>query len=249
RTIDEFNGSPTFFHEYRVETDGDRSEIPGGAPTVLAFGNNFGVHYNATVSRDQIKLFRDVLEPILFFDLTPGVPHTIRLELFNDPPPATYRWYVDGVIFDEGLAEGAFPADDARITWRGKSWFLPCENRWQYIRYGLIPADGSGDFHSDGEVDSDDQYFFEECLDNSGENVDAGPGCRWADFDGDSDVDCDDWDAFETAWTGAGNPTVPVACGGVLIPAVSTWGMTVTLLTLLCCGSILFRGRERRVAI
>ena len=241
RTIDEFNGSATFFYEYRVQTDGNRSEIPGGAPTVFVVFNFFGVNYNATVARDQIKLVRDVLKPILFFDLTPGVPHTIRLELFNDPPPATYRWFIDGVVFDEGLAVGPFPANDSRITCHAASWFLSCENRWDYIRYGVIPVDGSGDFHSDGQVDENDQFFFEECLDNSGENVDAGPGCRWADFDGDTDVDCDDWDAFAAAWTGAGDPTIPAACAVPPIPAVSTWGMVAMTLGVMIAGTLLVR--------
>ena len=240
-TIGDFNSSATFFLEYRAETSGDRSEIPGAAPTVVSLGNLFGINYNATMARDQIKFLRDVVEPILFFDLTPDVPHTIRLELYNDPPPATYRWFIDGAVVDEGLAEGPYPADDSRTTWHGAAWFLPTLNRWHYIRYGVIPADGSGDFHSDGAVDENDQFFFEECLDNSGVNVDAGPGCRWADFDGDTDVDCDDWDAFDAAWTGAGNPTVPAACFVPPIPAASTWGMTIMMLGVLIAGTLLVR--------
>ncbi len=122
---------------------------------------------------------------------------------------------------------------------------MDSQTQLDYIRYGVIPVDGSGDFDSDGGIDDNDQFFFEECLDNSGENVDAGPGCRWADFDGDTDVDCDDWNACESAWTGAADPTVPAACFVEPIPAVSTWGMGVMVLTLLCCGTIILRGRER----
>ena len=72
-----------------------------------------------------------------------------------------------------------------------------------------------------------------------------GPGCRWADFDADTDVDCDDWDAFDAAWTGAGNPTAPAACAPP-IPAVSTWGLAVLGLLVLTVGSVMIA--RRRVA-
>ncbi|MCH7726441.1 MAG: hypothetical protein IH991_08195, partial [Planctomycetes bacterium] len=203
RELDEFEGELTFFIEFRLNTNGDRSEIIGQAPAAISASGFGEVRYRWTIARDQVKLVRDVLLPILFLDIEPDIFHTYRLELRDT---TSYAWFIDGVI----------------------------------------PVDGSGDFDTDGQINDNDQFFFEECLDNSGENVDAGPGCRWADFDADTDVDCDDWDAFDAAWTGAGNPTEPAACAAPPIPAVSTWGMMVTVLTLLSCGTIMIRRRKCR---
>jgi hypothetical protein len=206
--LQSFNGHPTWFFEYRVSTTGARSEIPGGAPTVVAAGNAFGVGYNATVSRDQVKFFRDTDVPVLFFDLEAGVPHTIRLELDNTTPP-TYQWFVDGALLDEGIADGPFPARDASIVWVGRSWWLPTLNAWYYIRFGDIPADSSGDFDSNADIDLRDFYFFHECLANErigmngGPGKDAGPGCRWANMEGDgADVDLADFAAFQNIFDG-----------------------------------------------
>ena len=63
---------------------------------------------------------------------------------------------------------------------------------------GVIPADGSGDFDSDDDVDLDDYYFFQDCVTDP--NTDAGPGCVWADFD--FDVDLIDFSHFQAAFTG-----------------------------------------------
>ena len=199
RWITDFNGEPKFFLEFRVQTDGHRSEIPGGAPTVVAMGNFFGVVYHITVAEDLIKFLRDVDLPIWFIEIEPGVPHTCRIELY----PKRYGFYIDGYLIDEGVPEGPFPAHDSRISWRGKSWRLPCENAWDYIRYGVIPVDGSGDYDSDTTVTLDDFYFFHECLTNQrlgingGPGQEAGPGCRFADFDFDDDVDMEDIAEFQ----------------------------------------------------
>ena len=238
RSIDEFNGASSFFYEFRVQTDGPGSEIPGGAPTVLAAGNGYGINYHATVAVDQVKLFRDALLPELWFDLQPDIAHTVRVELRNGETH-TYRWYVDNVLVDEGEAEGLYPSHDARIAWRGKANWHPCFNEWSYIRYGTIPSDGSGDYDSDGDVDSDDLYFFQDYF--SGPAVDAGPGARWADFDFDTDVDCDDWEAFQLAWTDPGDPPPLAPCDLNPIPAVSHWGVVLMTLLLLTAGTIAFR--------
>lgn len=191
RSLEPFNGVAEFFGEFRVQTDGDRSEIPGGAPALLAIGNFGGVHYHMTVARDLVQFFRDADLPIFLIEVEPGVPHTFRIE--HDPD--RFAFYIDGYLIDEGPPEGPFPAYDPSISWRGRSWYLPCENAWDYIRYGVTPADASGDFNSDGTVASDDFYFFHECLTNErpgingGPELDAGPGCRFADFDADGDVD------------------------------------------------------------
>ena len=204
RSLTDFNGEPDFFLEFRVQTDGDRSEIPGGAPTVVAMGNSFGVIYHVTVARDLVKFIGHFDLPGWFIEIEPGVAHTYRIELYPD----RYAFYIDAYLIDEGLPDGPFPAYDSLITWRGRSWYLPCENAWDYIRYGVIPVDGSGDYDSDAEVGLDDFYFFHECLTNrrpgikGGPGNDAGPGCRFADFDSDTDVDLHDFAAFQRTFTG-----------------------------------------------
>lgn len=247
RSIDSFVGSQAWFFEFRVLTTGDRSEIPGGAPAVLVAFNAFGEDYTAVVARDQVKLFRDALLPVLFFDLTPGVFHRIRLELDNAQPP-TYEWFIDSTSVDFGLAEDTFPSDDARITWRGKAWFLPTENTWDYIRYGDIAIDGSADFNSDGEVNEFELFYIDECIQRSltGENVH--PSCGWADVNSDFIVDCADWQIVsETMWTGPDPPPELPSCIVDLnpIPAVSDWGVGILLLLALTAGTVVFRHRHQ----
>jgi len=205
RLLEPLNGVATFFAEFRLQTDGQRSEIPGGGPTVVALGNSFGVIYHVTVARDLVKFARDVDLTIWFIEIDPGVPHTYRIELNSD----RYAFYIDAYLIDEGVPEGPFPAHDSRITWQGRSWYLPCENAWDYIRYGVIPQDGSGDSDSDGAVTRDDFYFFHECLTNDrpgingGPGNDSGPGCRFADFDSDGDTDLRDFAEFQNAFGSA----------------------------------------------
>jgi len=203
RSLQPLNGISSFFLEFRVQTNGDRSEIPGGAPTVVAMGNFAGVNYHTTVSRDLVK-FAVRLDPIWYIEIGQEVPHTYRIEL----NPDRWAFYIDAELIDEGIPEGPFPAYDSLITWRGRSWYLPCENAWDYIRYGVIPQDGSGDFDSDAATTLTDFYFVQECLTNQrpgingGPDLDSGPGCRFADFDADGDVDLLDFAEFQNLFTG-----------------------------------------------
>ncbi len=202
--VSEYNGDSTWFFEFRAETDGDRSEISGIAPIAFTAFNFFGSNYSVVLARDRIKLYRDALLPILFFDLEPEVPHTIRLELNNVGVP-TYRWYIDHVLVDAGLAEYAFPDHDARVVWLGEAWNLPCENAWDYIRYGRPPTPASGDFDSDGDSDQRDAFYFAECIAErgNGPGAVADPGCLWADMDTDGDIDFADFAQFQQIFTGS----------------------------------------------
>ena len=235
RWVTEYNGEPEFFLEFRVLTDGDRSEIPGGAPVGTAMGNFFGISYNVTVARDQVKFLRDVQLPIYFFDIEPEVPHTYRIELYPD----WYLFYIDTWLADEGVPEGPFPSNDARIVWVGRSWYLPCQNEWDYIRYGVTPEPGSGDYDGDGLVGASDFYYFQDYF--SGSNQAALPGARWADFDSDTDVDCYDWEAFKLAWTDPADPPIFFPCFTDPIPTVSQWGVVIMTLLTLSAGTIVFR--------
>ncbi len=205
RSITEFNSEPEFFLEFRVQTSGDRSEIPRGAPALISMFNFFGVVYHTTIARDLVKFARDLDDPIWFIEIEPDVPHTYRIELYRD----WYVFYIDADVLDQGAPDGPFPAHDARITWLGRAWDIPCENAWDYIRYGVIPVDGSGNYDSNEDVDARDYYFFHECLGNErvgingGPDEDAGPGCRFADFDADADVDLQDVAVFQQIFTGS----------------------------------------------
>ncbi len=204
RDVSRFNGSATWFYEFRVETNGDRSEIPGGGAAGLAAGNFFGENYKVNVARDQVKFHRDNLIPNVFVDVESGVPHTIRLELNNEEAP-TFKWFLDSQLVDAGVGEGVFPSDDARVVWRGKAWMLPCENAWYYIRYGVIPVESSGDFDSDGDRDGRDAFYFAECIAErgNGPGITTDPGCPWADMDADGDVDFADFGTFQRTFTGS----------------------------------------------
>lgn len=206
RSLGPFVGQNTFFVEWRMETDGDRSEIGGVAPASLVASGRTGVNYHFTIARDQVRLIRDNLLPIVFAETDPGIPHTYRLELHGDE---LYAWYIDVQIIDSGVPEGAYPTSETNvISFRAKSWYLESTTRWDYIRYGVIPEDGTGDYDSDAEVGLDDYYFFHECLTNrrvginGGPGNDAGPGCRFADFDHDTDVDLHDFATFQNTFTG-----------------------------------------------
>ncbi len=201
--IDEFNGVPDWFYEFRVSATGPRTEIYGAAPTAFAAGNSFGDLYRVVLARDQVNLLRDVDLPILNFDLEPGVPHTIRVELNNEGFP-TYKWFIDGVMVDEGVGEDVFPSDNSRITWRGKAWYEPTENAWYFIRYGIPPTEHSGDYDSDSDIDGRDYFYFAECVAErgNGPGIPTDPGCIWADMDADGDVDFADFARFQRAFTG-----------------------------------------------
>jgi hypothetical protein len=201
RSIEEYNDAKHWFLEFRVETSGNESEIPAAAPAVVAAANSAGVGYNATVSSGVVKFFRNVGLPILFIEVERNVPHTVRLELRNGETN-TFRWFLDGVVIDEGEARGPFPAFDSRVGFRGKSWLLPNVTRWDYFRYGTIP-DNDGDFDSNGTLDARDLFYFCECqLDpDNGPGREVGPSCAFADIDGDGDVDFHDFALFQLAYT------------------------------------------------
>jgi len=231
-----------------MSATGDQAEMQNGAPGGLAAFNAFGNLYHIVFASDLVKLSGDSDLPIFFVDLEPGVPHTIRVEVINDPPPSVFRWYIDSNLIHEGPADGVFPSSDARITWVGRTWQQPTLNEWHYIRTGDIPLSASGDFNSDGEVDQDDHFYFSECIDRGFEGEPAIPSCDWADFNADDVVNCDDAPAFEAAWTGPGSPPTLFQCLEGGIPATSEWGVIAMAVGVLAGATILFRTKAARVA-
>ena len=186
-----FTNAPSFFVEWRIQTDGDRSEIPFTAPSSLVLGGSGPVGYHFTIARDQIRFIRDNFAPVLYIEIAPDQAHTYRLELYGI---TAYAWYVDGDMIDSGVPEGQFPSAVSDVlSMRAKSQSLPNTTRWDYIRFGSIPQPASGDFDSSGAVDANDVYFFLDCL--LGPDS-AGPGCRWADMNNDGTVNGGDVQLF-----------------------------------------------------
>ena len=218
RLLLEYVGAESFFVEWKMETDGDSSQMVYGAPATFTVWSSGTVNYRFTIARDRVKLNRDNTLPLVFVDIEPSVPHTYRLEHEGS---TWYRWYIDGIIVDEGVPEGPYPSNTPGIKFRARYYFSESTAQWYYMRWGHTPTPGSGDFDSDG--------------------LDAGPGARWADFDFDTDVDCDDWEAFQLAWTGPPDPPPFPPCLPDPIPAVSDWGVVLMTLLLLTAGTILFR--------
>jgi hypothetical protein len=129
----------------------------------------------------------------------PDVLHTYYLELQND---LSYVWYIDGAAVNSGNYPAPYPTTDARLQWWARYYNDEQTAKWDYVRYGVIPPDNSGDFNNNGSVDESDVYFFVDCL--LGPDYDAaGPGCKWADLNADGNADGADVQLFVTAMTGA----------------------------------------------
>ncbi len=201
RFLADFVGTERFFLEFKMETNGDRSEMTFGAPANLALGSQGPTAYNFTLAKDLVQFRRDSPIPSLFFDIEPGVPHTYRVELFGD---ALYILYIDGAIVDQGVPVGPYPSSNPSINFGSRSHFGDNTSEWHYFRLGDTPTPASGDYDSDSDIDSRDYFYFAECVAErgNGPDVPSDPGCTWADMDADGDVDFADFARFQRAFTG-----------------------------------------------
>ncbi len=199
RSLADFAGETAFFVEWRVQFDAPSSILDfSGIPVVLSLGGPNAANYHTTITDERVQLFRSTFIPLVFVDIDGDTPHTYHLELRG---AHFYAWYIDGQLIDSGVPEGPYPNIGSILIWGARHYDPGHTTRWDYIRYGTIPADGSGDFDTSGNVDARDFYFFHECFSNSGPGIDAGPGCRFADFDGDDDVDLKDLGVFQNGFT------------------------------------------------
>ncbi len=200
RSIAEFTGTD-FFVQFSMITDGPSSKFVVQGPATVDLGGLGPVSYHFTIAKDEIRMAWDEKLPWLHIPLAESVPHTFRLELHG---AVSFQIFIDDGVVAEGIPEGAYPTPSAKMNFTASAWMTPSTTQWDYVRYGVIPQDGSGDFDSDGAVDGGDYYFFHECAAGSGPNADAGPGCLWADMDQDGDVDFHDFSMFQFAFTGSG---------------------------------------------
>jgi hypothetical protein len=194
RCIDEYLGQDRFFVEWRVFADGPSSDMPWGAPAIFSVASQGPVLYYFRLSRDVVRLFRDAQFPAVLVSVESDVPHTLRLELYG---PDLFIWFVDAEEVDSGLPEGPYPQHSPQITWASNAAHFPAHVEWDYIRYGVIPVDASGDFDSDGHIDLRDWRYFLECVDRTA-TLPNDPGCRWADLNADTNVDLNDFATFQT---------------------------------------------------
>jgi len=204
RDIEDLEGVSSWFAEWRVITNGISEELPYTAPAALVVADGSALLYHFSISDDRVRFIRQLgVNPTLYFDITPFVMHTFRVELGGPDLGSTYVVYIDGEIVDSGEAEGPLlnPPHQPVVLFRARSKFVPSVTTWDYIRWGEIPT--TADFTLDGEVDFEDLPFFIECL-----TTEAGgwAGCAWADMDSDGDTECDDWALFLKAWTDPADP-------------------------------------------
>ena len=194
RGLDDQAGFPTWFLQFRVITDTAPAYLDVG-PASVAAGSNSGVLYHFVIGDSQIRFLRDVNLPYIYVDIQAGIAHTYRLELRDTQ---SYTLWIDSVLIDTGVPEGPYPVANCRMNFRGEASAPANITKWDYLRFGKIPVDHSGDFDSNEFVDQNDLYFFIDCL--LGPDYDAsGPGCRWADMNGDGKADGADIQLFVRA--------------------------------------------------
>jgi hypothetical protein len=193
REFPEQAGLPSWYLQFRVITDSPPLYQDVG-PAAIAAGGFSGVLYHFIIGNNQIRFLRDVALPYVYVNVESGIPHTYRLEL----RPNSYILYVDGVSVDAGIPEGPYPVTSSSITFRGKASTGVNITRWDYVRFGQIPIDHSGDFDSNAAVDANDLYFFVDCLLSPAYDA-AGPGCKWADMNNDGVANGADVSAFVAA--------------------------------------------------
>lgn len=191
----DFVGAQAFWMEAVVVTDGDSSELIYVAPVSLLIGNN-SVNYQFVVSDDRVRFLRDATA--IYFDITPRVPHTYRVEVLGDE---LYVVWIDGDVVDTGPPEAdqfTHPvlASDSEVWFRTKAKLVESTTVWSYIRWGQLQPQGSLDFAMDSAIDYADFPYIHECL-----TTPAGSwaGCAWADGNFDGQVTCDDWGLFLAA--------------------------------------------------
>ncbi|MEK6674875.1 MAG: hypothetical protein AABZ47_04375, partial [Planctomycetota bacterium] len=188
RPIAEFAGSGVFFVEWRAESDAPKSILDfSGTPAALVLGGQSAAFYHFTMTDSKVQISPGFSLPTVFADIVPGVPHTYRVELCNVPlcPENRYAWYIDGQMGDSGVADGPYPGESSVVLFATRRQGFDSTTRWDYVRYGVIPQEATGDFDSNEAIELFDYYFVHECLTNDrigihgGPDNDSGPGCRF----------------------------------------------------------------------
>jgi len=196
-TLSAFAAADTFFVEWRAITDNPGWLLDKDATPVAVSAAGNTPSYHTTSTADAIQLRHTVTVPDIVVPVVPDVPHTVRLEF---PTSNSYTWYLDGQEVVSGTSTAPYPDTSSFLIWGVRRSYVDSTTRWDYIRFGVIPQDGSGDYDSDGALTLFDHYFVRECMADGGPDTNAGPGCRFADFDGDTDADLLDFAEFQNTF-------------------------------------------------
>ena len=107
RDIENLEGVSSWFAEWRVTTTGIREELIYGAPALLVVFDGNALLYHFTIADDRVRFIRQLgVNPTLYFDIEPLVPHIFRVELYGRDLGNSFVVYIDGEIVDSGAAEG-----------------------------------------------------------------------------------------------------------------------------------------------
>jgi len=131
--LEAFAGVPHFVVQWRVITDGPRSEILDVAPASLVAGGRSGIVFHSTIARDQVRYFIDLHLPV-WIDIEPDTPHEFRLDIFSK---FWYEFSIDGKVHVAGVPEGTYPTADSRITWGARAACHDSTTAFDYIRFGV----------------------------------------------------------------------------------------------------------------
>lgn len=205
RSLSEFVDVDQFFIEWRAVTDNpswllDHSQVPA----VVSAAGNMGVVYHTTLTDSKTQLFRTTSIPLVFVEVLPGEPHVYRVEMRGSD---SFAWFIDGTIVETGVPRNPYPDPTAFLIWGARRSYIDASVGWDYLRFGVIPQDSSGDYDSDSVLTLFDQYFVHDCLTKDGPGIfggpgqNAGPGCRFADFDSDTDADLLDFAVFQNLFS------------------------------------------------
>ena len=132
-----FAGVPRFFAEWRVETDGPRSEIYDVAPASFVAAGTRGIVFHSTIARDQIRFFIDLHVPV-WIDIEPDTAHRFRLDIFSK---FWYEFSIDGKAHVAGVPEGAYPTADSFIKWGARAACHDSTTVYDYVRFGVPEED------------------------------------------------------------------------------------------------------------
>ena len=192
RSLADFANSPSFFIEWRVITDVTIDDINGTPVVVSAAGDSAAV-YHVSITNGRLRFIRDnPIQVVYYFDFEPNLVHTFRVEITSK----NYCVYVDDNCIHSGTSIAAYPLGGAVLVWAARYYQSDHTAQWNYLRYGSVPDDHSGDFDSNSLVDFDDLSFFVDCLLGPGG---AWPGCKWADMNADGIANGADVQLFANA--------------------------------------------------
>jgi len=128
-----FSGVPRFFVQWRVITDGPRSEIPDVAPASMVASGQRGIRYHFTIARDRMRFLPDVRFPV-WADIEPDVPHEYILQIYGEH---WFEWTIDDKVIGVGVPPRTYPTEDSFIKWGARAACHDSTTAYDYVRFGV----------------------------------------------------------------------------------------------------------------